>query len=76
MVRAGDYVFAISGFLDQLEVAVPADIVKYPDLLIGTSNKQQGGSSHFNRPYIPRVDEVIGKAHESPGPLKQLVGLK
>ena len=76
MVRAGDCVFAISGFLDQLEVAVPADIVKYPDLLVGTSNQQQGVSSHFNRPDIPYVDEVIGKAHESPGPLKQLVGLK
>ena len=50
-----------------------ADIVKNPDLLVETSNQQQGGSSHINRPNIPYVDEVIGKAHESPGPLKQLV---
>ena len=53
-----------------------ADIVKNPDLLVETSNQQQGGSSHINRPNIPYVDEVIGKAHESPGPLKQLAGLQ
>ena len=40
MVRAGDGAFAIPGFLDELEVAMSADVVKRPDFPVGTAHQQ------------------------------------
>ena len=76
MVRASDRAFAIPGFLDELEVAMSADVVKRPDFPVGTAHQQLGRPGDTNGSDISDVGQVMRKAHEGPGLRKHLAGFQ
>ena len=56
----------VAGLVDQLEAAVPADVVEGADLPIGVAHQQHRLAGHGDRHHVTRPGQLVSETGEDP----------